>query len=159
MARMSAIEHPRQERRRGGRGCLLGCLGVLVIVAAPLLFAWGYSAWFLYTGFRDTPMMRTITELTGRDRLAQQVLGPPVTVVGMEGNFFSYMPGGGSRSEYLLRLQGSRATGTLSVATGAGRGPAAIERMILTGPDGRRYDLLTGKPLADDGPQPPGDTI
>jgi len=160
MRRMSAIEPGRPERRGGGRGCLLGCLGVAVIVLAPILFAWAYSAWFLYANFRDSPIMRTVVEMTERDGLAQQVLGPPITVVGLEGNAFSYMPGMGARSEYRLVLQGSRATGTLTVTTGTGSGRARIERMILTGPDGRRYDLLTDRPLPGGPATPPsGDTI
>jgi len=156
---MSMMDDP-GPRRRGGRGCLLGCLGVMVLVAAPILFAWGYSAWFLYAGFRDSPMMRTIVEMTERDGLAQQVLGPPIVVVGLQGNVFTYMPGRGTRDEYTLLLQGARAMGTLSVATGGGPGRAKIESMILTGPDGRRYDLLTDKPLPDNGTtMSPDDTI
>ncbi len=148
---MTYMDDPRPQKR-GGRGCLFGCLGVLLIVAAPLLFAWGYSAWFLYTGFRDSPMMRTIVEMTERDGLAQRVLGPPITVVGLQGNFFSYMPGRGTRDDYRLVLQGSRAMGTLEVTTGSGTGRARIETMILTGPDGQRYDLLTDTVLPG-GPQ------
>jgi hypothetical protein len=135
-------------------GCLLGCLGVMVLVSAPFIFAWGYSAWFLYSGFRDSPMMRTIVEMTERDGLAQQVLGAPIVVMGLQGNVFTYIPGRGTRDEYTLLLQGARAMGTLSVATGSGAGRAKIESMILTGPDGRRYDLLTDTPLPGNGTTP-----
>jgi hypothetical protein len=155
---MSEIREYRVERR-GQRGCLWGCLAVLVIVLAPLLLAWGYSAWFLYTGFRESPMVRTIVEMTRRDGLARQVLGAPITVVGVEGNAFSYMPGTGTRNRYVLRVEGPKGTGTLDVS-GAGNGTPKIDSMILTGPDGRRYDLLKDAPLPG-GPvnRPPGDTI
>ena len=150
--RIVYVERPRRS------GCLWGCLGVLVLVMAPLIFAWGYAAWFLYTGFRDTPMMRTIVEMAERDGLAQQVLGAPITVTGLEGNAFSYMPGTGTRNRYILRVEGPKGTGTLDVSSQADGAKPQIESMILTGPDGRRHDLLKNRSL--DGPTPlSGDTI
>ena len=56
--RIVYVERPRSN------GCLWGCMGVLLIVALPLIVSWGYGAWFLYRGFRDSPMMRTAIELT-----------------------------------------------------------------------------------------------
>lgn len=143
---MSETPYVYVERRRG-HGCLWGCLGVLALVLAPLLFAWGYSAWHLYSNFRDSPMMRTVIATTERNGLAQHVLGAPIVVTGLEGNAFSYAPGMGLRDQYVLRLQGSRATGTLDVRGRSEGGKPVVESMILTGPDGRRYDLLKDAPL------------
>ena len=127
---------------RGSRGCLWGCLGVATIVLAPLLFAWGYAAWVVYTGFRENPMMRAALEMTQRDGLAQQALGPDIAVVGVANSIFAFVPGLGTRNGYLLELSGAKGNGTLEV-TSHGRGAQAkIDRLILTGPDGRRYDLL-----------------
>ena len=133
---------------RGGRGCLWGCLGVAAIVLMPLLFAWGYTAWIVYTGFRENPMMRTAVEMAQRDGLAQQALGPDIAVVGVANSVFSFMPGMGMRNGYLLELSGAKGRGTLEV-TSHGRGAALkIDSMILTGPDGSRYDLLADKILS-----------
>ena len=149
--RVVYIERPRRN------GCLWGCLGVLALVLAPLIFAWGYSAWFLYRGFRESPLTRTVIEMTQRDGLAQQVLGAPVTMLGVQGNAFSYMPGTGTHNRVILRVEGPKGAGTLDV-TSAGDAVPKIETMILTGPDGRRYDLLKDKAL--DGPAPiPGNAI
>ena len=152
--RVVYVERPRN------RGCLWGCLIVVPIVAAPLLFAWGYSAWYLYTGFRESPMMRTIVEMTQRDGLAQRVLGAPITVTGLQGNAFSYAPGMGMRDQYVLGVQGSRGFGKLEVRSRTTGGKPVIDSMILTGPDARRYDLLKDAPLPGNSATPPlGDTI
>lgn len=143
-------------RPSSSRGCLWGCLGVAVIVLAPLLFAWGYGAWVVYTGFRENPVMRAAIEMTQRDGLAQQALGQGIIVTGVASNIFTFMPGMGVRNGYALELSGSKGSGTLAV-TSHGRGSQAkIDSMILTGPDGRRYDLLSDTVLPGG---PPDDTI
>jgi hypothetical protein len=133
---------------RAGRGCLWGCLGVAAIVLMPLIFAWGYTAWIVYTGFRENPMMRTAVEMAQRDGLAQQALGPDIAVEGVANSIFSFMPGTGTRNGYTLELSGAKGRGTLEV-TSHGRGAQLkIDSMILTGPDGSRYDLLADKILS-----------
>ncbi len=158
---MNEIREYRIERR-GGRGCLWGCLGLVAIVMLPFLLFWGYTAWFLSGGYRENPAMRVIVEMTQRNGLAQQVLGAPVAITGVEGNAFSYESGTGARNRYVLRVEGPRGVGTLDVSSSGNAAPK-IESMILTGPDGRRYDLLTNAPLPGDPdirtPPPRGDTI
>jgi hypothetical protein len=125
--RIVYVERPRSH------GCLWGCMGVLLIVALPLVMMWGYGAWFLYRGFKESPMMRTAIELTQHDGLAQRVLGTPITVDGVDGNAFSFVPGVGAHTE------GAK---------------AKIDTMVLTGPDGQRYDLLHHAPVPADGGEP-----
>ena len=115
---------------------------MVAILFLPILLAGGYGTWFLWQGFRHDPVMRTVTELVRRDGLAHQVLGDNVHVVGMSGNAFSYMPGTGSRSEYEVRLEGSKAEGTLDVEAETQGGHVNVTTMILTTANGGRYDLL-----------------
>jgi hypothetical protein len=142
--------------RRRSNGCLWGCLGVALVVLAPLLFAWGYGAWFFYTGFRESPLMRTAIEMARRDGLAQQALGPDITVTEIESNMFAFIPGIGARNRYVLQLAGSKGFGTLDVTAHAEGAQSKIDAMILTGPNGRRYDLLHDTTLPGG---PPDDTI
>jgi len=137
--------------RPPSHGCLWGCLGVLLIVVLPLIVMWGYGAWFLYSGFRTSPMMRAAIELTQKDGLAQRVLGVPITVAGVQGNAFSFVPGIGARNAYVLQLNGSKASGTLSVTAHTQGSQAKIDTMMLTGPDGRQYDLLHHAPIPAEG--------
>ena len=147
---MSDTRYVTVDRPRG-HGCLWGCLGVLVIVSLPFLFAWGYGAWFLWHGFRESPMMRTAIELVQHDGLAQRVLGRPITVLGVAGNAFTFSTGIGARNAYVLRLEGPRGRGTLAVTSHTEGSIARIDEMELTGPDGQKYDLLHHAPAEDDG--------
>lgn len=143
--RIVYVDRPRSN------GCLWGCLGVLLIVALPAIVAWGYGTWFLWQGYRDSPMMRTAIEMTQHDGLAQRVLGQPITVTGVEGNSFSFATGVGARSSYVLRLEGPRGEGRLAVTAHTEGSKAKLDAMDLTGPDGQHYDLLHHAPLPPDG--------
>lgn len=143
--RIVYIERPRSN------GCLWGCMGVLLIVALPLIVSWCYGTWFLYRGYRDSPMMRSAIELTQKDGLAQRVLGTPITVTGVEGNAFSFVVGVGARSNYVLRLEGPRGPGRLAVTAHTEGAQAKMDALELTGPDGQQYDLLHHAPVPAEG--------
>jgi hypothetical protein len=74
--------------------------------------------------------------------MAEQVLGENIRITGVEGNVFSFVPGMGTKSAYSVDLTGSRASGSLAIESDIIRGRARINAMILTGPDGARYDLM-----------------
>jgi hypothetical protein len=131
-----------QQAPRRSNGCLWGCLAVVAFIFLPLIAAGGYGAWFLYQGFRHDPALRTVAELARRDGLAHQVLGDDIRVTGVEGNAFSYAPGLGARTDYEVTLSGDKASGTLDVEADNSHGHVDIKSMILTTPDGGRYDLL-----------------
>ena len=136
---------------RRSNGCLWGCLAVLAFIFLPLILAGGYGAWFLYQGFHQNPVLRVVGELVREDGLARQVLGPGAAVAGVEGNVFSWMPGKTSDS-YEVLLEGPKGEGHLAVtAHQPDFGPPALDSAILTGPDGRRYDLIKHRELPGDG--------
>ncbi|HET7086282.1 MAG TPA: hypothetical protein VFI23_16010 [Rhizomicrobium sp.] len=131
-------------------GCLWGCLILLLILAAPPVLLGGYGAWFLMDGYRRTPALRLAGELVREDGLARQVLGPGARITGVQGNIFSWMPGG-ARDGYDVLLEGPKGEGHLAIiARHSAFGPPRLDSAILTGPDGRRYDLLKHQQLPDD---------
>jgi hypothetical protein len=131
-----------QQTPRRSNGCLWGCLAVLAFIFLPVMVAGGYGAWFLYQGFRHDPVLRTVTELTRRDGLAHQILGDDIEVTGVTGNAFSFVPNIGSRADYQVTVEGDKASGTLDVEADTAHGQVNIRSMILTTPNGGRYDLL-----------------
>ena len=139
---------------RRSNGCLWGCLAVLAIVFLPLLIAGGYGAWFVYQGFKHDPVLRTVTVLLRQDGLAHRVLGNDIHVTGMQGNAFSFVPGLGSHTDYEVTLSGDKASGILDVEADTSHGRVDIKSMILTIPQGGRYDLLRNVVLQ----QPRGET-
>ncbi len=132
---------PQQAPRRSN-GCLWGCLAVLAVIFLPVMLAGGYGAWFLYQGFRHDPVLRIVAELARHDGLAHQILGDDIHVTGVEGNAFSYVPGLGAHTDYEVALAGDKASGTLEVAAENAHGRIEIKSMILTLPNGGRYDLM-----------------
>lgn len=131
-----------QQTPRRSNGCLWGCLAVLAFILLPVILAGSYGAWFLYQGFRHDPVLRAVTELTRRDGLAHQVLGDDIAVTGVAGNAFAFTPGFGSRTSYEVTIEGDKASGTLDVEAATPHGRVEIRSMILTTPNGGRYDLL-----------------
>jgi len=141
--RIVYVERPRSH------GCFWGCMGVLLLVSLPFIFAWGYGSWFLWRGFHDTAMTRAAIEMTERDGLARRVLGRPILVTGMEGSAFSFVTGVGARNQFVLRLEGPRGQGRLAVTAHTEGREAKIDGLKLTGPNGEQYDLLHHAPLSD----------
>lgn len=145
---MAAMTVTQQTPRRSN-GCLWGCLAVLAFIFLPVILAGGYGAWFLYQGFRHDPVLVAVTELTRHDGLAHQVLGDDIAVTGVAGNAFSFVPGLGSRSSYEVTVEGDKASGTLDVEAATPHGRVEIRSMILTTPNGGRYDLLHNTVLTE----------
>ncbi len=138
-------------RRNGSSGCLWGCLIALVLVSLPVILAGAWGVWMWTEGYKRDPTLRLAAELVKSDGLAQQVLGSGIVVRGVESDSFSWMPGM-SRHSYDLTLEGSRGEGDLEVTAHAGRDGPHLDSAILTGPDGRRYDLLKHQLLPGSGP-------
>jgi len=138
-----------QQAPRRSNGCLWGCLALLLLFFLPVILAGGYGAWFLGQGFRNDPVLRTVAELTRKDGLAHRVLGDNIQVTGIGGNAFSFVPGLGSHVDYEVVIAGSRATGTLDVEADTSRGRVEIRSMVLTLPNGGRYDLLQDRVLTE----------
>lgn len=140
-------------RRRNG--CLWGCLILVLILALPPILMGGYGAWFLWEGYRRDPVLRVVGEMVRADGMAQQVLGFGAVVTGVEGNMFSWMPGQSSHA-YEVTLQGPKGEGHLAVTSHQTALQGwKLDSAILTGPDGRRYDLLKHQALpSEDGNRP-----
>jgi hypothetical protein len=142
MNAQAAPSSPSPPRR--GHGCLWGCLVVLVILSLPGLFA----GWFFWRGYTHDPVLRTAAELVRHDGMARRVLGENIHITGVESRGFAYGLGLSSENDYRIDLEGTRGRGVLDVRSRTGRGGFRIESLWLTGPGGRRYDLLHhGAPL------------
>ena len=123
---------------RRGHGCLWGCLAVIVIVSLPAVI----GGWFFWHGYRYDPALQTATDLLRHDGTAHLVLGDDIRVTGVENRNFSFALGLYSQNKYTVDLEGSRGSGTLDIDSHTDQGGVKIDSLRLTGPDGRRYDLL-----------------
>jgi hypothetical protein len=142
-----------------GNGCLWGCLILVLLLFIPPVLLGGYGAWFLYDGYKRNPVLRVVAELVRDDGMAQQAMGRGAVVTGVEGSVFSWVPGVASDS-YQVTLEGPKGEGHLAVTSHrSGFGSAQLDSAILTGPDGRRYDLIRHRQLPDDGTARPDRSI
>jgi len=140
-------------------GCLWGCLILVLLLFIPPVLLGGYGAWFLYDGYKRNPVLRVVGELVREDGMAQQAMGHGAVVTGVEGNVFSWVPGMASDT-YQVTLEGPKGEGHLAVTSHhSGFGSVQLDSAILTGPDGRRYDLLKHRQLPDDGTARPDRSI
>ena len=140
-------------------GCLWGCLIVLLIVTVPPILAAGYGAWYLWEGYRHNPAYRLAVDLVRHDGMAQQVLGEDPVITGVEGNVFSWMPGL-AKDSYDVTLEGPKGEGHLAITEHhSGFGSPVLDSAILTGPDGRRYDLMKHQELPGSGNISPDNSI
>jgi hypothetical protein len=127
---------------------------VALVLAIPPVLLGGYGAWFLWDGYRRDPILRVVGELVREDGMAQQALGFGAVVTGVEGNMFSWMPGQSSHA-YDVTLQGPKGNGRLAVTSHqSGAAGWKLDSAILTGPDGRRYDLLKHQILPPNSDRP-----
>lgn len=140
---------PQAYAQKRGNGCLWGCLIVMLLVSLPFILAGGFGAWFLWDGYKRDPVLRVAGELVRKDGMARQALGNNITITGIESNIFSWMPGG-ANTAYDVRLEGSKGEGRLSVTAHSDVSAPVLDSAILTGPDGRRYDLLKHQILPGD---------
>jgi hypothetical protein len=122
-------------------------MALILILALPVVLVGSYGTWFLYRGLGHEPAVRLARELVARDGIARQVLGTPVEVTGIQANAWSWMPGTGAQSRYMLSLSGPRGNGSLEVHAHAGRNGPQLDEATLIAPDGQRYDLLHHRPL------------
>ena len=137
----------------------MGCLIVLLIVAVPPILAAGYGAWYLWEGYRHNPAYRLASELARHDGMIQEVLGPDPVIAGVEGNVFSWMPGVASDT-YDVILDGPKGEGRLAISEHHSEfGLPKLDGAILTGPDGRRYDILKHQELPADSDTKPDTSI
>lgn len=127
---------------RSGSSCLKGCLFALVLLLLPVMLVGAYSAWYFWQGFRRDPALRAVAELVRHDGMAEAVLGEHIEITGIRADMFSLMPGWGGHGDYVVDLSGSKASGTLAVDADVRGGRVRLNAMILTGPNGERYDLM-----------------
>jgi hypothetical protein len=139
----SSTPPPYYPPRRGGcgSGCLWGCLILIALVTVPVILAGGFGVWFWKDGYKRDPNFRLVAELVKHDGMAAQVLGDTPSVESIDSNNFSWMPGM-SQHDYDVTLAGPKGEGHLAVKSHGDSSGPHLDSAILTGPDGRRYDLL-----------------
>lgn len=126
---------------RRSHGCLWGCLGSIIIVAAVAGGLVLYGGWFVSQGFKSDRNLETAMARIRANPIAHAVLGDGIAVESMESETFTAVTGKGKTVSYTVKLKGNRAEGQLHVTLHSAGGDMKIVSMVLTGPDNERYNL------------------
>ena len=125
-----------------GNGSLWGCLGVAAIIMLPIIGIGGYGSWLVYHSITSDAGLRTVLKSLTGNGVTKQVLGDHVHVVRVEGGALSGTAFSSEHALYILHLRGSKGDGTATVVADLSYGGIHVTSMILTGPDGTRYDIF-----------------
>jgi hypothetical protein len=130
---------------RERHGCLYGCLIAAGIFLVVLIGGFSWMGWYFYSGFKNSPTLKAVVIRLNSDQVARSVLGDNIAITSLSSSNVSADLSTGKTESYVAHLKGSKAEGTLSItAETPTRGEMHITKMVLTGPDGRDYDLLNG---------------
>jgi hypothetical protein len=126
---------------RGGHGCLWGCLIAVLIVAAAVIGSCSYLGWFWTTGFKNDASLQAVVAVLNVNPTARAVLGDGIKVTGVS-TFAIESNLSGKHESFVAAVSGSKASGRISTeVNSAPNGKANIVTLLLTGPDGRQYNL------------------
>ncbi len=130
---------------RSGHGCLWGCLAAALIAIVALVGTFGYLGWYLSSGFKNDATLTMVIGTVNGNQIARSVLGDHIEIAGLSSTSVQSTLATGTTASYVARLKGARAEGTLEATVVTHDRASHITVLLLTGPDGRRYDL-TGPP-------------
>jgi len=130
--------------RRNSHGCLWGCLAASLIAIVVIGGGLGYFGWYFYSGFKSDATLKNVMDVVASDQIARAILGDDITVTNLESSSVN-ADLESKTNRYVAHLKGTRGEGTLSatVITPHG-GKPTITGLLLVGPDGHQYNLLTG---------------
>jgi hypothetical protein len=118
-----------------------------VILIAALLGGGSllWTGWSLYQDVGSGPATEKVLALVKSNPTARDVLGDNIKVLDVQSERFTAVLGDHKEKSatYTADLQGSKSHGQLHVTLHAadGNGAMKVVSMILTGPDGTRYNL------------------
>jgi hypothetical protein len=134
---------------RSGHGCIWGCGIAALIVVAAVVGTFSYLGWYLYSGFKNDTTLQMVMTTVNAEQTARSVLGDSIVVTSVSSTEINSSTETGTTASYVAHVKGSRAEGTLEATIVTHHKVRHITMLILTGPDGRRYDL-TDPPHAPD---------
>ena len=132
--------------RRSQHGCLFGCLFAALIAITAIVGAFSYFGWYFYSGFKENPTLAMVMTVVNGDERARSVLGDNIRITALHSSSIIEDTNTGTHEAYIASVKGSKAEGSLSVSVDSTGKMKRITSLILTGPDGRSYDLTSSRP-------------
>jgi hypothetical protein len=123
----------------------------LAIAVAAVVGAVSYFGWFFSSGFKDNATLHMVMQVVNGDATARAVLGERIEITALHSSSMIEDTTTGRHEAYVASVSGSRGEGSIAVSVDTQGAMKRITSLILTGPDGRTYDLTSPESRA-----PPG---
>ena len=132
--------------RHSGHGCLWGCLFAALIAITAIVGAFSYFGWYFSSGYKEQSDAGDGETQVNGDQIAQAVLGDNIQITALHSSSIMQDTNTGRHEAYIASVKGSKAEGSVSVSVDTSGKMKRITSLILTGPDGRSYDLTLSRP-------------
>ncbi len=112
-------------------------LGIAGIVVAGAAIYFGY---YMFFGYRSDPLLQTVMIAIQHSAAARPILGDNIAITGLP-FYDSCTDASGQTARYDFSVRGSKGAAAVSAAVFVPDGRPEIKTIVLTSPDGHRYDL------------------
>ncbi len=127
------------------RGFIWGCLTPIIVVGIIVIVLAGYAGYYAFFAYKSDAAYQLVMADVQASATARGILGNDIQLSGFPGYSYSYSTETGHTANYHFTVKGSKAEGQVE-ADLVYRGEQPIVRsLVLTGPDGLKYNLLTDK--------------
>jgi hypothetical protein len=113
-----------------------------VIAIVAVVVAVDYGAWYFGNFLKNDAAAEMVIAALKSDRTARSVLGDDIQFVSVTSASTVETLATGKTTSFIARVKGSTAEGAVSATVVSHDHVNKITVLILTGPDGRTYDLL-----------------
>lgn len=144
--------HPHAEQNdtppppRSSHGCLWGCLGTLIAVAAVITAIYLYGASHFFGKMNSDSHIAMILTAVNQSPVAINVLGRNIAAHGAERKTYSYATGLGGTASYVLTVSGLKSDGEVTAELDISGSKPVIKSLSLAARDGRTYYLIGQAP-------------
>jgi hypothetical protein len=126
---------------RRSHGCLWGCLALALLLAVAAGGAFWWGNWYLTQGVKADPLLQKAMNVVRMSGTARDVLGDNIQIESVVSEHFVSTLGKGRTATYTATLKGTKSEATLHATLHSDGTGMKIVSIILTGPDGTRYNL------------------
>ena len=126
---------------RRSHGCVWGCLALALLLIAVGGGAFWWGQWYVTQGVKADPSLQTAMNAVRMSGTARDVLGDNIQIESVESENFVSTLGSGTTRTYTATLKGTKSEATLHVTLHSNGKDMKVVSIILTAPDGTRYNL------------------
>ena len=127
------------------RGFVWGCLTPIIAVGVIVIALAGYAGYYAFFAYKSDAAYQLVISDVQASATARELLGNDIQLSGFPGYSYSYSTETGHTANYHFAVKGSKAEGNVEADLVYQGERPIVRSLVLTGPNGLKYDLLTDK--------------